>query len=329
MPDPKDLYHDIIVMLLMRWIALVLFIALASGIAQGYPLHASNGIINCTIFGSFKDPWPSGSSNADSYVVLNVDLSLLRINGSDKTPIRAAYSLMDGNDRVFKMVSEYTKELQPGRRLIGFVVPRETIAKSLIVDLSSDPDGGEKFSIYFPELINSSNENVTMLYYGVLQSRTNSNRKTIELDVAVTNNGTEDLLIDAKNFTLRDQWGWKYDGNQYGASGKKSVPASVLVPNGTIRSGLVFSSISPLSRAVELDYRYSNDSYLALNIDPESGLCADNRSLGCDECNSSGEQGVAPDATSLAGSLKSSTGRLDKADGNTANRSPPKGRDEL
>ena len=123
----------------MRYIVLVLFIVLVSGIAHGYPLQASNGVVNCTIFGSFPDPWPAGNANADSYFVLNVDLSLTRINASNNTPIRAVYSLKDGNDRLFKASKEYAKELLPGRWLIGFVVPRETIARNLIVDLSGDP----------------------------------------------------------------------------------------------------------------------------------------------------------------------------------------------
>ena len=115
-----------------------------------YPLHASNGVVNCTIFGTFQDPWFSGNANSDSYAVLNVDLSLTRINASDKTPIPAVYSLTDGNDRVFKMSQEYTKELQPGRWLIGFVVPRETIARNLIVGFSKDTAGGEQFSHILP-----------------------------------------------------------------------------------------------------------------------------------------------------------------------------------
>ena len=62
----------------------------------------SNGVVNCTIFGSFKDPGFSGSTYSDSYSVLVVDTRLTRINESDKAPIRAAYSLTDGNDRVFR-----------------------------------------------------------------------------------------------------------------------------------------------------------------------------------------------------------------------------------
>ena len=53
----------------------------------------------------------------------------------------------------------------------------------------------------------------------------------------------------------------------------------VLEPNGTIRAGLIFSSLSPISRPVELVYQYSNNSSLALDIDPESGLCPSRKAL--------------------------------------------------
>ncbi|MHB8119319.1 MAG: DUF4352 domain-containing protein [Methanothrix sp.] len=310
----------------MKWLALALFMILLPGIAQDYPLQMSNGVVNCTIFGSFKDPGFSGSSYSDSYSVLVVDTRLTRINESDNAPIRAAYSLTDGNDRVFQTSTQNIKELQPGRRLIGFAVPKETIAKSLTIDLSQDKAGGEQFSLRFPELVNSSNENVTLLYYGVLRSSTNSNKKTIELDVAVTNNGTKKLYLDAKNFTLKDQWGWKYESKEYDSFGKKGMSGTVLEQNETIRSGLIFNSVSPLSRPVELVYKYSNNSSLTMNIDPEAGLGSsipDTKE--CIDCESSKD-----DASSLAGSIKATKARLAKVKKiNSTEDSAPKGRDEL
>lgn len=310
----------------MRWLALALFMILLPGIAQGYPLQMSNGVVNCTIFGSFKDPGFSGYSNSDSYSVLIVDTRLSRINESDKAPIRAAYSLTDGNDRVFLTGTQNIKELQPGRRLIGFVVPKETIAKSLTIDLSQDKAGGEQFSVRFPELVNSSNRNVTLLYYGVLRSSINSYKKTIELDVAITNNGTKKLALDASNFTMKDQWGWKYDSKEYDTFGKKGMSAIVMQPNETIRSGLIFNSISPLSRPVELVYKYSNNSSLTMNIDAEAGLgFAIPDTKECIDCESPKDA-----ASSLAGSIKATKARLAKVKKvNSTENSAPKGRDEL
>jgi hypothetical protein len=307
----------------MRWLALALFMILLPGIAQDYPMQMSNGVVNCTIFGTFKEPGFSGSSYSDSYSVLVVDARLTRMNESDKESIRAAYSLTDANDRVFQTSAQNIRELQPGRRLIGFVVPKETIAKSLTIDLSQDRAGGEQFSLRFPELVNSSNENVTLLYYGVLRSSINSYKKTIELDVAITNNGTKKLFLDSNNFTLLDQWGWKYNSKEYDAYGKKGISGTVLEKNETIRSGLIFNSVSPLSRPVELVYRYSNSSSLTINIDPEAGLVSglpDRKS-----CESPKE-----DTSSLAGSIKATKARLAKVKKiNSTEESAPKGRDEL
>ena len=313
----------------MRWLALalVLFIILVPGIALGYPLHSSNGAVNCTIFGAFKDPWSSGYPNANSYAVLMVDLSLTRANASDKTPIKSTYSLTDGNDRVYLMSPEYKKDLQLGRWLIGFVVPRETIAKSLMVGLSQDPAGGDQFPVLFPGLSNSSNTNVTLLYYGVLRSFIEANRKTMVFDVAVTNNGTKKMTISAENFTLFDQWGWKYDSKEYDIYGKKGISTMVLEPNQTQRSGIVFSPISPLSRPVELVYDYPKSDSIRLDVDPESGLASKIASQeSCNECSAPKD---APAPGSLAGSIKASKARLAKVKGNITDDSPPKGRDEI
>jgi len=311
----------------MRWYALAWIVILVSGIVQGYPLHGSNGEINCTIFGIFKDPWSSANANADRYAVLNADLSLIRDNASDNTPIQAAYSLTDGNDRVYKASPEYTKDFGSGRRLIGFVVPIETIVKSLIVDLSSDPSKSELFSIPFTELSNSSNGNVTLLYYGVLRSWMASNKRTFEFDIALTNNGTKELPLSAKNFSLVDQWGWKYASKTYDIYGRKGFQAAELEPNETLRSRLVFSPLSPLTRPVELVYEYSNNSSLTLNIDSEAGLRSNvTAPQSCDECRGSANE---PAPGTLAGSIKATKERLAKVKGNITDSSPPKGSDEI
>ncbi len=311
----------------MRWLAVALFVMLVPGIAQEYPLHGSNGIINCTIFGTFKDPWSTGNADADRYAVLNVDLSLTRANVSDGTPILAAFSLTDGNDRVYKTSPEYTRDFQSGRRLIGFVVPTETIAKSITVDLSSDPTNGDQFSVLFPELSNASSGNVTLLYYGVLRSWIESNKKTFEFDIGITNNGTTKLPLSANNFSLVDQWGWKYSSKEYDIYGRKGIQSTELEPNGTLRSGLVFSPLSPLTRPVKLVYEYSNNSSLALNIDSEAGLHSEIATAqSCNECNNAGNE---PAPGTLAGSIKATKARLAKVKGNITDSSPPAGRDEI
>jgi hypothetical protein len=140
----------------------------------------------------------------------------------------------------------------------------------------------------------------------VLRSSIASQKKTVELDVAITNNGTQKLSLDAQNFTLKDQWGWIYQSKEYDSSTRKGMQSMVLEPNATIRSGLVFASLSPQSRPVELVYRYSDGIFMNLNIDPEAGLgyaqpekCLDGKS-------------PEESASSLAGSIKATKARLAK-----------------
>ncbi len=312
----------------MRWQVLALFMVLVPGIAQGYPLHGSNGEVNCTIFGTFKDPWSTGNADADRYAVLNVDLSLTRANVSDNTPILATFSLTDGNDRVYKTSPEYTRDFQSDRRLIGFVVPIETIAKSITVYLSSDPTNSEQFSVLFPKLLNVSNGNVTLLYYGVLRSWIESNKRTFEFDIGLTNNGTTKLPISASNFSLVDQWGWKYSSKAYDIYGRKGIQKTELEPNETLRSGLVFSPLSPLTRAAKLVYDYSNNSSLTLDIDPEAGLRSEISTA--QNGNQCGNAGNEPAPGTLAGSIKATKARLAKVKGNiTDSSSAPAGRDEI
>jgi hypothetical protein len=311
--------------------ALALLLILVLGTSRGYPLHAGNGVVNCTIYGAFKDPWSTANANAASYAVLNVDLSLEWTNSSNssgKSSISASYSLTDGNDRVYKASPDYRRELQTSRRLIGFVVPKEAIAKSLTVDLSQDPKAGDQFSIPFAEVVNSSNGKVTLQYYGITRTWADSNKKTIELDVSVKNNDTRKLFLNAANFSLVDQWGWRYESQEYDHYGRKGLSATNLEPNGTIRSGIVFSSLSPLSRPAKLLYLYSNNSSLSLDIDPEAGL-KDNvaASKQCATCSNAQE---SSDTSSLAGSIKATKARLAKVKkDNTTEVSTPKGRDEL
>ena len=174
----------------------------------------------------------------------------------------------------------------------------------------------------FPDLVNLSNDNVTILYYGLLRSSIASLKKTVELDVAVTNNGTDRMQLDAENFTLRDQWGWVYQSKEYDSSTKKGIKSMVLEPNATIRSALAFVSLSPQSRPVELVYRYSDHVSMTLNIDTETGLGSQNKCL-------DGKKAEETD-TSLAGSIKATKARLAKVKKfNSSEDEEAKGRDEL
>jgi hypothetical protein len=290
----------------MIWRALVL--AALIGSAVGYPLYGDNGLLNCSVYGSYKEPLSMDNVNYDRYMILDLDLSLRRSNASDGAA-RAVYTLMDRNDRSYKMSPEYTRSLQQNRWLISFVVPTEAIPKSLVVDPSSDPKGGKPYSLEFPEPLNASDRNATMVYYGITGFRMDTSKRSLRLDVSVTNNGTANLSLSARNFSLIDQWGWTYGSKEYDPLTREGISAVVLPPNGTLRAGLFFTPLSPLSRPVELVYMRSPTESLSLNVDPERGSAIINSSrVGCPECC----QPQAADASNLAGSIKATKSRLAK-----------------
>ncbi|MCJ7443965.1 MAG: DUF4352 domain-containing protein [Methanotrichaceae archaeon] len=290
----------------MRWLAPALIILI--GIGQGYPLYGTNGLVNSTIYGAFKEPFIPGDINAGKNVKLYVDLSLGITQTEAKRIVRADYILMDMNDKAYRMRADYSKELQPGRSLIGFLVPQEAIPKNFIIKPLENL--GDQFIIDFDEVTNASNNVTNFVYYGVIGSKINSNRKSIKLDVAVTNNASKNLPINAKNFTLVDQWNWRYLSQEYDNSGQSGFPAVELRPNQTVRATLIFDDLSPLSRPVNLVYNYSKNDSIVLDIDTEGGLRqGPSLSGNCQGCGGSG--GLPPDTT-LSGSIKETKARLAK-----------------
>lgn len=317
-------------MLEMKWLALILGIMLALGAAQGYPLQGSNGKVDCIIFGAFKTPFNQGDVNYGKNVIFSVDLGVVRANDTENATeesaddpssmgtngsgssvdmaLNSTYTLVDGNDRVYSTRPEYTRDLQPERVIIGFIVPKEAVAKSLIIDPTVLDSGGERFEMDFSPIANASNTNVTLLYYGGMGTKIDSNKKYVNFDIGLTNNGTGDLPLSTSNFSLLDQWGWKYSSKKYNKYNGEGFDDRVLRPNETFRTGLAFGSISVLSRPSKLIYQYSKDSSLIIDIDKEEGI---NTSLLEPGVSSEGG-GSEPASTTLAGEIKATKARLAK-----------------
>jgi hypothetical protein len=294
----------------MRCAALALTLMLALALAKGYPLYESNGAVNCTIFGAFKNPFTPGDVNAGKSTIFNVDVGLTRANATDNSTVNAIYTLTDGNDKVYAMKQDYTRDLQPGRWVLGFVVPKEAVAKSLTV-APVDQKDGDQFVIPFEELINSSNEKAALLYYGITSSKSEFNRRALEFDIGVYNNDTSRLFVSWKNFTMIDQWGWRYDSKAYNKYNGEGFPAVELLPNQTVRYGVLFNYLSPLSRPVKLAYEYNNTSSIIIDIDPERGLRSSSFAPQDSEgCCSQPQAEASP--TTLAGSIKATKARLAK-----------------
>lgn len=247
----------------MRWMALVamgVFISLAV-VAGGYPFHAGNGAIDSTVYSGFKLPFTPGNPNADWNIQLYLDIGTSWNNSSYADISGVVYTLVDGNDRLYQLDPYLTKSLQPGRKLLGFLVPKEAVAKRLIVDPSSYPDGGGIFNVDLGWILNTSDRNVSLLYYGVAGSVLDSNRKSITIDIGITNNMTGRLSLAPENFTLVDQWGWMYRSSDV-------FKQRTLEPNETLRTSLGFKWLSPQSRPAELVYIYGGGDPLVIEIEP-------------------------------------------------------------
>lgn len=297
----------------MRLAGLIPILILSICSAQGYPIYSDNGAVNCTIFGEFKDPYTIVEPNGDRNIILNVDVALVRANDTKGAPAQASYSLVDGNDRTYPSRGEFTRFLQPGRELLGFAVPKETIPKALIVDPTADPSGGNRFIVSFGELTNATNGNVTLLYYGILSSKIVSNLKSVDFDIGITNNGTAKLPVTTNNFSLIDQWGWRYSSLEHNAYTDYGFEDMSLNPNETARIKVSFGSLSPLSRPAGLAYFYSNSSSIIMDIDSEGGLLGNLTSLMGSKDQSCCDSGASePAATNLAGSIKATKARLQK-----------------
>ena len=308
----------------MKRLEVVLILIICQGVAQCYPIHASNGAFNCTVYGEFKDNYLINEPGEDRNIVLNVDVSLVKSNGTGSYPAQANYSLVDYNNKTYPTRGELTRSLRPGRQLLGFAVPPDTIPKMLIVDPSGSPQGSDRLMVNFGELTNGTNGLVNLLYYGVLNSKIESNLQSTDFDVGVTNRGTNALPLGSKNFSLLDQWGERYDSLAYSSYRNVGFKSRDLKPKEMARMKVSFGSMSPLSRPSKLVYEYSNTSSIVLNIDPEGGLLQNvniSKNCSCQSCgyivpkppalNSSTEQSVL---SRLSGTLKATRAVLHKSD---------------
>lgn len=253
----------------MKWLVMPVILIIVQCPVLGYPIHASNEAFNCTVFGEFKNPYTIVEPNGDKNIVLNVDVSLIKSNSNSSSPANVTYSLLDSNDKGYAISDEFTRSFQQDRQILGFSVPLETIPKMLIVSPSRGPRGDKRLLINLGELTNGTNGKVNLQYYGILNSKIESNLKSLDFDLNVTNHDVKELPLSSKNFSLIDQWGWRYDSLPKNAYTGSAFESRFLEPEEIARIKVSFGSMSPLSRPSRLVYEYSNNSSIVLNIDPD------------------------------------------------------------
>ncbi|NYT01333.1 MAG: hypothetical protein GKC10_01015 [Methanosarcinales archaeon] len=241
---------------MMKALGMALALLLMASFASGYPLYGGNGDVNCTIYGAYKGSLNPGDSNYEKNMILYIDLGLYGQNSSRPRPAPARCILVDGNDRVYNANSELGRELQAGRTILGFTVPKEAIIKRLIID--PRVGGGERFTVDWDALPQASNDNATFTYYGVVGFRTETTRKYVSFDIGVTNNDSKVLTVHPSDFVLLDQWGWVYQCHE-------GFEPMELRSNQSMRNRLYFTEMSPLSRPVQLVFNSTTPLIIVLD----------------------------------------------------------------
>jgi hypothetical protein len=242
----------------MRYIALAFVLVLALGCVHAYPLHGGNGAVNCTLFGVTKFPIPGQDPNATvQECTLKVDVGLIGARN-------ATFELVDSKDKVYSPYLSMSRTLQPGRQLLVFVVPKDSLFKFFKVL----PSEGNPFTFNWWNTPKKIRGDITLRYYGVVDTRMDPNEQSVAYDVKITNNGSSPLYISPENFTLLDQWDWEY----YTIDG---FSPTYLEAQKSARVKVNFSSLSPLSKPSSLVYEYLTSNPIAIDLEKDTGQLSD------------------------------------------------------
>jgi len=264
----------------MRWLIIALMLALTLtltlGLTQGYTLGGGNGAVNCTLFGTYRSPLPEElqgpAGNATRDIALTVDVGLFGA-------YNASYILVDSKDREYELEPSLTRALQPGRLLVGFVVPKDALFK--ILRVIPDQGSATPININWWKTPKTSNENVVLRYYGIIDQRLSTDEQIVAFEVGIQNNGTEPMPLSPENFTLLDQNGWEY----YTLDGFSAIN---LGPQKAVKVKVNFSEVSPWSKPAYLVYDYLTDNMLGVNLEKDTGPLSDEQVYGT--------SGSSPDA---------------------------------
>ncbi|ABK14219.1 MAG: hypothetical protein H5T42_04335 [Methanothrix sp.] len=263
--------------------------------ASVLPVTGGNGELCCTVFDIFKGPLYQGGSYDADRMILYIDAGLRWSNGSCAELSRVKYILIDGNDRSYSRDIASSRPVSPGRELLAFVVPREAIPKSLVVDSGI----GEVFKVDLGEPLNYSDENITVTYYGIMGSRLDYNRKALDIDISVRNNSSNPMRISPENCTLVDQWGWGYRATD-------GFETRTLNANESIRGVVRFRYLAPSSIPSLLLYNLSyGDGMIVISEGSCENTTEPSKEDSSGECNS-----CTVDESSVKGRVAAAKERL-------------------
>lgn len=227
-------------------IIVALAVVLLLGTSEGYPIQGSNGVVSSVIFDGFKNPIEDSPGNS----TLSLDLGITR-------GVNVSLALMDDQDQVYYPDVNLSSPLQPGRLLIVFVIP----TNSSPVAMNITPDVGDPFLMMWEDPAKYTNGVANFRFHGLSQWQIASIGQILTIDISLSNNGTSgDIIMGPENFTIVDQWGWRYIADQ-------DFDPVTLNPKTKIRRDITFSSLSPRSRPVLVQYDYSTDHSITIRLD--------------------------------------------------------------
>ncbi len=229
----------------MRYLALVFALALSLGMSQAYPLQGGDENVKVTLFGAVRIPLEDQNATEE---ILKLDVSLI---GAEN----ATYELV--NDDNLAMQPSLYKNLQPGRQMLYFIIPKDDLFKLLKVT----PVGGAPFNINWWATPKGTNGDILLRYYGITDWIWDSDQQAVVFELRIGNNGTTPFYIGPENFTLLDQWGWDY----YPVVGFEPMVIEPQMATGRVKVG--FSGLSILSRPLALAYDYTTPNQIIIDLE--------------------------------------------------------------
>lgn len=222
---------------------LVLILGLISA-SHAYPFQGSNGAVTCVVFDGYKSHYDMNTS------ALFLDVGMTR-------GINATFEVVDQNNNTYPVDLSRSRALQPGRFALVFMLPRTSDPSYLNVI----PEGSNPFSIAWDRPVKYTNGVANFRFYSITDWLLSNTSQTISMEISLSNNATEgEIIMSPENFTLVDQWGWRYFADV-------TFSPVVIPPKSIMKSEITFASISPRSRPVLLEYDFATDHAIQIPLD--------------------------------------------------------------
>ena len=249
----------------MKYIAVIVLLALTLDLAQGVPLQGGNENVTAVLFNAIRLP----SAENQNETILELDLSLL---GTDE----AKFELIDSKDNVYSPV--FYGNLERGRQLLYFKIPEYALFKLFRV---IPPEGGP-ININWWKTPKGTKDNLVLRYYGLIDwiSGAPNNPQGVVYQVSLFNQSSA-LPVALDNFTLLDQWSWPYR------------PTNIETLE-NYRINLIFENLSPLSKPTFLVYDYTGPNEIVTDLENDLKPLTDSEVYGG---NATASQPSAPPVT--------------------------------